>query len=174
MTFTERMPRVLRRAELVLSEEPIRTLHPVPLHGRPDQVYRLDGGRGELVVLDTKRGADGVVTPEMVIQLSVYATILRHSPLPGHEDARVACYGYVRFASPRRRARYERVTLWPDHDVVALHHRHRERLRVARRHWKPVRQVIDSLTAVGLPLEHVVEVLDGDLRRCRRTLPHVY
>ena len=150
MTFTERMPRILRRAELVLSEEPIRTLHPVPLHGRPDQVYALEQGRGALVVVDTKRRFDARVTVDMVIQLSVYATILRHSPLRGREGVEVASWGYIRFSRRGRTPRYVRVTLWPDRDVVTLYHQRRRLPPMRRTRPAPASQSAPSVFAARL------------------------
>jgi hypothetical protein len=50
----ERMPRELRRSVLVLSEAPVSLKGPIWLHGRVDQVYRTDYGRGALVLVDSK------------------------------------------------------------------------------------------------------------------------
>ena len=162
----EGMPAALRGAELVLSEELICTQHPVPLHGRPDQVYRLERGLGPLVIVDTKRSVTGRVTPDMVVQLSVYATILRHAPLPGCGGVEVAPWGFVRLTQRGRKPRYVRVTLWTDQDIVAAYHQHQQRRRVARDHWLPVRESIDRMIASGLTLEQAIDALDDAREIC--------
>ena len=167
MSAVERMPRALRQAELVLSEELISTQHPVPLHGRPDQVYRLERGLGPLVIVDTKRSVTGRVTPDMVIQLSVYATILRHAPLPGHEGVEVGPWAFVRFTRCGRKPRYVRVILWTDQDIVAAYHQHQHRRRVARDHWRPVKETIDRMIVSGLTLEQAIDALDDASEICR-------
>jgi hypothetical protein len=72
---SERMPPELRNAHLLLSEASIRATGPVFLHGRVDQVYRLDHGRGDLIVVDSKMRRRDRAEVEAVMQLSAYALI---------------------------------------------------------------------------------------------------
>lgn len=110
---SERMPPELRSAHLLLSEASIRATGPVFLHGRVDQVYRLDHGRGDLIVVDSKMRRRERAELDDVMQLSAYAMILRLSPLRGHEEALVSCCGYLRFIWGGV-SRYRKVSLHPD------------------------------------------------------------
>jgi len=94
----ENMPADLRGGRLVLSEQDIRTRLPVPLHGRPDQVFA--SAEGLLVVTDTKARLVPRVTWPDVLQLSVYGTILAFTDDPRAAGMRVAAHGYIRFPTP--------------------------------------------------------------------------
>lgn len=113
----ERMPRELRRSVLVLSEAPVSLRVPIRLHGRVDQVYRTDYGRGALVLVDSKMRRRDRVGADDLMQLSVYAFILRHAPLSGHENAPVSRRGYLRFVWDGV-SRYRRVDLYPERLVI--------------------------------------------------------
>ena len=117
---SERMPSELRCAHLLLSEANIRSTGPVRLHGRVDQVYRLDYGRGELMLVDSKMRRRDRVELEDVMQLSAYALILRLSPLCGHEDASVSNRGYLRFVWGGV-SRYRQVSLYPKGVVLSAY-----------------------------------------------------
>jgi len=71
---SENRPQQLLSSRLYMSEQLIRTRHPVPLSGRVDQVYRL--ADGDLCIVDTKRRRIPRVYFYDVIQGSVYALIL--------------------------------------------------------------------------------------------------
>lgn len=85
----ERMPRVLRSAQLVLNESLVSTQQPFPLHGQVDQAFRTK--RGQLVLVDTKTRREPVVHHDDITQLSLYAFILRTQG-----EKRLAPYGYIR------------------------------------------------------------------------------
>lgn len=125
---SERMPSELRSAHLVLSEANIRATGPVWLHGRVDQVYRLDHGRGELMLVDSKMRRRNRIELEDIMQLSAYALILRLSPPRGHEGAPVSRNGYLRFVwggAPR----YRKVSLYPRGVVLSAYREY-----IAKRH----------------------------------------
>lgn len=110
----EGLPRDLQLGQLLMSETPISTRHPVALHGTPDQVFI--SRKGELVPVDTKLRRDASTTTSDRMQLSIYATILSHTR---HEP--VADYGYIRAVTAGRRTRYRKVWLLPEGKVVARH-----------------------------------------------------
>jgi hypothetical protein len=122
----ERMPRELRRSLLVLSEAPVSLRGPIRLHGRVDQVYRTEYGRGALVVVDSKMRRRDRVGADDLMQISVYAFILRREPLSGHENAPVSRYGYLRFVWDDV-SRYRRVGLYPDRLVINAYREYVER-----------------------------------------------
>ncbi|MBB3267662.1 hypothetical protein FHW79_005327 [Azospirillum sp. OGB3] len=90
----ENMPAELARGRLVLSEEEVRTNLPVPLLGRPDQVFMSDAGL--LVPVDTKTRRLPRVFLSDIVQLSVYGTILNFTTDPRVAGQDVAAYGYIR------------------------------------------------------------------------------
>ncbi|MDR6775685.1 hypothetical protein [Azospirillum sp. BE72] len=90
----ENMPAELARGRLVLSEEEVRTNLPVPLLGRPDQVFMSDAGL--LVPVDTKTRRLPRVFVSDIVQLSVYGTILNFTTDPRFAGRDVAAHGYVR------------------------------------------------------------------------------
>lgn len=110
----ERRPATLRQGRLLMSEREIRSRHPVPLVGRPDQVYRLSDGA--LCVVDTKRRNTARVYAADVLQLSVYGVILRGL------RHRVSDVGFVRVVTPLR-IEYVPVTLYTTEAVVDVWHR---------------------------------------------------
>lgn len=116
------IPAELRGATLVLSEVMIRTLLPVQLHGKPDQVVKTT--KQVLVPVDTKTRKQAKLKMSDVIQLGVYAAILRNT-----RNEQVAEIGYVRVMHPEtHRVVYLPVKLMTDLEIVKLHHR-REMLR---------------------------------------------
>ena len=84
------MPSELAEAKLWAAEKEIFCTSPVPLHGKPDQVFLLLNG--QLVVVDVKSHARAY--PSDIMQMSVYRVILLSA---GH---RVADYGYIRAITP--------------------------------------------------------------------------
>lgn len=85
----ERMPRILRSAQLVLNETSISTQKPFPLHAQVDQAFRTK--KGQLVLVDTKTRREPVMHEDDVTQLSLYAFILRTQG-----ERSLAPYGYIR------------------------------------------------------------------------------
>ncbi len=122
----ERMPRELRRSVLVLSEAPVSLKGPIRLHGRVDQVYRTDYGHGALVLVDSKMRRRERVGADDLMQLSVYAFILRRAPVRGHESVPVCRHGYLRFMWDDV-SRYRRVDLYPDRLVINAYQEYVER-----------------------------------------------
>ena len=110
----ERRPMALRQGRLFMSEREIRSRHPVPLVGRPDQVYRLSDGT--LCVVDTKRRNTARVYAADVLQLSVYGVILRAL------HHRVSDAAFVRVVTPQG-IEYVPVTLYTTEAVVNVWHR---------------------------------------------------
>lgn len=109
-------------AECILNEQDIRSSSPVPLHGRPDQVFQLSDGR--ILVFDTKRRDIERVYYSDVVQLSVYATILRS------QGWNVCKFGVIRIpASPTDRL--ITLNLLPDNKVVSLYLRYQD-IRLGR------------------------------------------
>ncbi|GHB14279.1 hypothetical protein [Modicisalibacter luteus] len=111
----EGLPRDVMLGQLVMSETPIRTRQPVALHGTPDQVFL--NRKGCLVPIDTKLRGKARATHADRMQLSVYATILRHT-----RAEPVADYGYVRTVTPGHRVRYIKVWLLSERRVIAQQH----------------------------------------------------
>lgn len=101
-------------AQCVLNEQEIRTTTPVPLHGKPDQVFKLRDGR--YLLLDTKTRSQAKVFFSDIVQLSVYAVILKNNGFP------VCPFAVVRIAS--KKPRYLQVDLKPEHVVVKLYHKY--------------------------------------------------
>lgn len=97
-SWKENLPAQLVGAELVLSESDLETTFPVPMHGRVDQVFYVNGW---LVPVDTKTRKLHRVFLKDVIQLSVYAFILaRASSRLFGRTIPVANTGYIRCVSP--------------------------------------------------------------------------
>ena len=92
----------------------IRT--PIKVSGKPDQVYRVfDSDR--VVVVDTKSGNSRRIYRSHVIQLSVYALILKRKlGLP------VASYAYIRREAADSIA-YQKVSLLSEDEVVQVYQR---------------------------------------------------
>lgn len=99
-------PRALDGAVIFINEESISTESPRPLHGKPDQVFRLTNG--VLLPVETKNRARARFYLSDQIQLSAYATILRGN---GHV---VANWGYVRVPRGPRDAVWLEVPLFND------------------------------------------------------------
>ena len=107
------MPAELAEAKLWLAEKQIECETPVPLHGKPDQVFRLRNRK--LVVVDVKTRSR--VFRSDIMQLSVYRTILRGMG----ED--VVDYGYIRSVTADGE-RFLRRPLYESRVVVAAWQRH--------------------------------------------------
>lgn len=111
----ERMPRILRSAQLVLNETSISTQQPFRLHGQVDQAFRTRNG--QLVLVDTKTRNEHVVRSEDITQLSLYAFILRVNG-----ERKLAPYGYVRTVvsshSNNRSVYYHKVPLMSNRRVL--------------------------------------------------------
>lgn len=112
------IPEELRDARLVMSEKLISAHTPVPLRGRVDQVYRLSDGT--LCIVDTKSRKKFQVHEADLVQISVYATILRARKMS------VADHGYIRLVH-QGTTRYERVQLMSSEQISAIYH-YREHL----------------------------------------------
>ena len=79
----EGMPDDLLLARLVLSEERLICDHPIPLSGRPDQVYRTDDN--QLIIVDSKTRKRTKVYDKDRAQLSGYKVVIEHC---GHRTVR--------------------------------------------------------------------------------------
>lgn len=116
------MPDEIAVGRLVYSEQTLQADRPVPLSARVDQVYLTT--RGTLVPVETKRRHAAKIWPADVIELSVQATVLAHSPDSRKWHGRIADYGYVRIAAEGRKPVYLRTPLLTAAEVRALHDRY--------------------------------------------------
>lgn len=114
----ESPPEEIRDGVLLLSERQLKCELPVPLSGRVDQVYACGPDR-ILVPVDTKRRGRARVEAEDIVQLSVYATLLRNSLM----NVEVANRGYVRWVGPREVVRYLPARLLDDAGVARIYFR---------------------------------------------------
>ncbi|WP_448205374.1 hypothetical protein [Azospirillum sp. sgz302134] len=113
----ERMPAELRTAQLLLSEEPLRALAPIPLAGQPDQVYVTADGC--LVPVETKTRRRAIVYDRDVAQMSVYGVLLEHAKDERLEPYEAARYGYLRLVLPER-VQYVKVPLASEEAVAKM------------------------------------------------------
>ncbi len=113
----ERMPKELRTARLLLSEEPLRTLAPIPLAGTPDQVYVT--AWGYLVPVETKTRRVPIVRKSDVAQMAVYGVLLANTKDPRLESYEAASYGYLRLVLPEG-VRYAKIALAPEETVAKM------------------------------------------------------
>lgn len=112
-----------RLYELVMTESDLHIDHPIPLSGRPDEVYRSPDGT--LTPVDTKTRKRAEVYASDRIQLSAYAMLLleaQHSSL-GAGQRRVSAYGYLRIRLNSGKVTWKRVRLLPPKKVVGLYKR---------------------------------------------------
>ncbi|APO97756.1 MULTISPECIES: PD-(D/E)XK nuclease family protein [Xanthomonas] len=115
-------PAEIANGTLVLSERYLRCEVPRRLGARADQVYRTT--EGILVPVDTKTGYRRVVRREDMVELSVQATVLRHSSSADRPSGRVATWGYIRKIAPGRNPVYLRTPLLTDRELVDLYDRY--------------------------------------------------
>lgn len=108
-------------AALTLNETNLAISAPVALSGRPDQVWR--GKDGVLVIVDTKRRREARVFQSDRVRLSAYRFLLRQAPR-FRNDA-FADHGFIRVEYDEGRARFDKVTLMSDDEIVSLHTRTR-------------------------------------------------
>jgi len=111
-----RLPNILNGASCFMNEVNIKTLLPVPLHGRVDQVFILKDGR--LIILDTKVRDRIKVYPSDIVQLSVYAVILKYN---GYNVCPTAL---LRFPQNDGRTIYQTIHLYKEEKVISLYHRY--------------------------------------------------
>ncbi|MEL6278277.1 MAG: PD-(D/E)XK nuclease family protein [Pseudomonadota bacterium] len=135
----EERPAELRGAKLLLNERLIQISNPIPLSGRPDQVWRTRDG--VLVLIDTKTRRTPRVYEYDRVQLSAYAMLLRHSWVKRRGD--VAPYGFIRFKSENG-VRFVRVLLYDDEHIFDLYDRFQD---VARSSSKAVANPSRALCA---------------------------
>jgi len=109
--YRDGAPLELCRGYPVLIEQRLTSDHPVPLVCQPDAVFAL--ACGDLVVTETKFRSSFSVTAGDVLQMSVAATVLRHTTDARVQGRTVRSYGYMRIVH-RGTAAYRRVTLLPD------------------------------------------------------------
>lgn len=114
---TNSLQSLIEKSICILNESNIATTRPVPLHGRVDQVLRLENGLH--VVLDTKVRKKFTVYFSDCVQMSVYQLILKHQGMP------MAPFGFVRIPIDTHRAMYISINLLPEEEVVALFHQYK-------------------------------------------------
>jgi CRISPR/Cas system-associated exonuclease Cas4 (RecB family) len=112
----ENMPAILAQARLVYSEKYLRIRRPQALCGVVDQVYKL--ANSTLCPIDTKTRNYLRVFESDIIQLSVYAYILRHRRR-WFMRPRVTPFGFIRIQLPNK-VHYAKVTLYDDENVTRL------------------------------------------------------
>jgi CRISPR/Cas system-associated exonuclease Cas4 (RecB family) len=121
----ESFPADLKLSTLWASEKRLACRYPVPLHGQVDQVFRTPNGA--LCPVDTKSHSRAY--PSDILQLSVYAFILRHRRRWGvFPPVHVTSHGYIRLAGGNR-IRYQRVNLLDDARIIDYHHRYHQLLK---------------------------------------------
>lgn len=106
---------LLLSSELFLNETNIRITWPIALHGRVDQVFRLADGR--LIVLDTKVRDRPRIFLSDLVQITVYAIILKYM---GHP---ICPTGVIRIVC-RDHVTYQPVSLLPESQVIQLYQRY--------------------------------------------------
>lgn len=107
------LPHILDGAVCVLNERDIRCLHPIALHGKPDQLFRTKDGL--YVLVDTKKRDQCRVFTCDQVQLSVYAFILRRQGHIIHPD------GFIRIPFDDGRVAFLPVKLLSDETILKLH-----------------------------------------------------
>ena len=107
---------ILSGSHCVMNETSIKTLTPVPLHGRVDQVFQLKDRR--LLLVDTKAREKIRVYPSDIVQLSVYATILKNN---GYE---LCPFAYIRLPRESNKVVYLPVKLYSEKRVIALYYKY--------------------------------------------------
>lgn len=106
-------------AVCVLNERLIRIRRPVRLSGRPDQVWRRRDR--VLVVVDTKRRRAPRIYESDRVQLSAYRFLLKHTNRFRNEE--IADHGFIRTESKSGAARFMKVDLLDDDEVLQLYKR---------------------------------------------------
>ncbi|WP_267122697.1 PD-(D/E)XK nuclease family protein [Xanthomonas sacchari] len=138
-------PAEIASGSLVLSEFYLRCDIPRKLGARVDQVYRTP--EAVLVPVDTKVRYRREVRFEDVVELSVQASVLRHTRSPDRPYGMVASWGYVRVAPPDGgTVTYLKTPLLDDTALVQLYERHFELLAGA-----PARPASAQRTCVHCP-----------------------
>ena len=135
----ERMPRELAMGRLLLSEEQLFCAAPVPMSGRPDQVYRTT--KGVLVLVDTKTRSRPTVYDKDRMQLAAYKVVIENCGRPDVGGRAVRDHGYIRFVCDRN-VSYVRMRLAGTQAVVDLYHRY---LSVTRGEVVPTARSRDSM-----------------------------
>lgn len=90
--LTEKMPKELSNAKLVVSEKYFSTVKPRKIHGAVDQLYKV--ANGFHVILDSKTRSRKVVYKKDIVQLSVYKVLLESNGYKVHP------YAYFRVVTP--------------------------------------------------------------------------
>lgn len=83
--FDHFLPLIFNGARCVMNEQNISTQHPIALHGRIDQLFKL--ANGHHIIVDTKNRGYNKVFPSDLVQLSVYAMILASKGYSMHPTA---------------------------------------------------------------------------------------
>ncbi len=114
----EGMPEELQQSRLIASEQDFSARFPRPMHGKPDQVFLLRGR--VLTVLETKNHESGRIFDSDIVQLSVYACILRNSWWRRFRLYKMADHGYIRLVS-KGLVKYIRVDFLSDQDIADIY-----------------------------------------------------
>ena len=115
-------PAEIANGVLVLSEHYLRCDLPRRFGARVDQVYLTPDGI--LVQVDTKTGFRREVRRADLVELSVQASVLRHSTSASRPAGNVATWGYVRKVAPGRSPVYLRTQLLTDRELVEIYDRY--------------------------------------------------
>lgn len=115
---SEQMPEVLQKSTLFMSEQEIKLDKPYKLTGRIDQVFKTDDD--VLILLDTKTRSKHETNNKDILQLSLYAQILRYSK----ERYKVADTAYIRtvvvYSDREKEVYYTPVKLYDDEKINEL------------------------------------------------------
>ncbi|WP_375210953.1 hypothetical protein [Hyphococcus sp.] len=111
----------LKGARLFLNEKTFRINHPVQLSGRPDQVWRRRDKK--LIPVETKKRDYPRAYPSDALQLSAQRFLIVHAGKARADE--FAGHGFVRAVAKNGGARFIRVPLFSDEDVIAHYQRTR-------------------------------------------------
>jgi len=114
----ENLPKELIKAKLFMSEKYISCTSPRRLCGFPDQVFAVSK---DLIIVDTKSRDSNIVYKKDIVQISVYAVILRKK----YKRKRVRDYGYIRIDNYRGIS-YKKVELLSEDEIINLYDRNEQ------------------------------------------------
>lgn len=121
----EKFPSILKNSDLFLNEAEINCVNPQKMHGRVDQVFKTP--HDLLVIVDTKTRNQHRVYDRDIMQLSLYAMILRN----GNYGHRVASQGYIRTVVTQKNnlktVNYFLVNLYTDEQITAINEKNKEK-----------------------------------------------
>ncbi|WP_432784862.1 PD-(D/E)XK nuclease family protein [Oligella sp. MSHR50489EDL] len=114
----ENLPEIFQQSTLFLNEEDISCQKPLNLYGRVDQVFKTPDGT--LILLDTKTRPNHQLHSDDILQLSVYAMILKN----GNYGHPVHNFGFIRTVVKKepyqRTVKYFYVKLYSENEILEI------------------------------------------------------